>query len=71
LSITLVISVIFIFYKNKPNLNKDENYHNKFEMHNKSESNYFNRSGDESKLEMTDIIKYTKDESFKNIAKRI
>lgn len=64
----LVFVPIFIIYKNKQNEVRE---FAEFMNSNKSVSNYFNRTGDESKLEMTDIRQTSKDESFKNIAKRI
>lgn len=67
-AILLVLVPVFIVYKNKQNEGRDLS---EFMNVNKSVSNYFNRSGDESKLEMTDIRQTTKDESFKNVAKRI
>lgn len=67
-AILLVLVPVFIIYKNKQNEVRE---FSEFNNVNKSVSNYFNHSGDESKLEMTDIRQTTKDESFKNIAKRI
>ena len=64
----LVLVPVFIVYKNKRSEGRD---FSDFANVNKSVSNYFNRSGDESKLEMTDIRQSPKEESFKNVAKRI
>jgi hypothetical protein len=67
-AILLVLVPVFIIYKNKQNKGRE---FSDFMNVNKSVSNYFNCSGDESKLELTDIRHTTKEESFKNIAKRI
>jgi hypothetical protein len=67
-AILLVLVPVFIIYRNKQNEVRE---FSEFMNVNKSVSNYFNRSGDESKLELTDIRQTTKDESFKNVAKRI
>ena len=64
----LVLVPVFIVYKNKRSQARD---FSDFANVNKSVSNYFNHSGDESKLEMTDIRQSPKQESFKNVAKRI
>jgi len=66
--ILLVLVPVFIKYKYKQNEGRE---FSDFMNVNKSVSNYFNRSGDESKLELTDIRNTTKEESFKNVAKRI
>jgi len=66
-SITLVFVPMIIIYKNKRNENPEFDINNI----NKSISDYFNRSGDDSKLEMTQIRQTSKEESFKNLGQRI
>jgi len=68
ISCLLVLVPIFIIYKNKQSEPRDLTVFGNVQ---RIESSYFNLSGDQSKLELTQIMKSTGDESFKNVAKRI
>lgn len=76
-SITLVIVPIFIIYKNKQNQGNGFSHldgHDERrvgDQHNRSnQSNYFNRSGDDSKLEMNDLQLTMKEETPNNGPKK-
>lgn len=74
---SLALVPIFIIYKNKQKYQRQRNselegYEGKNSITNRTnQSNYFNRSADESKLEMNDLHPLTKEEDeLKYLAKR-